>query len=151
MPDLIIRHRKENRKKCSLSGLEKDSRFEFITYPFKTDCLPQLCSYLLLAVDAPPLSRADAHYKLLLIDSTWRYAPRIYKQLPPGYCMRSLPPQWQTAYPRRQEVSQGLASIEALFAAYVILGHPTEGLLTHYLWKEAFLSKNHALVIDSLR
>jgi pre-rRNA-processing protein TSR3 len=35
-----------------------------------------------------------------------------------------------------------LASVEALYAAYHILGRPTAGLLDHYRWAEAFLRLN---------
>jgi hypothetical protein len=36
----------------------------------------------------------------------------------------------------------GLASIEALYLAYHILGRPTAGLLDHYHWADAFLEAN---------
>ena len=36
----------------------------------------------------------------------------------------------------------GLASVEALFVAYHILGRPTTGLLDHYRWAAEFLRAN---------
>ena len=63
--------------------------------------------------------------------------------------LRSLPTHLRTAYPRRQDdcfdPSRGLASVEALYAAYSIMGHPTEGLLDHYYWREAFFEYNYGL------
>jgi pre-rRNA-processing protein TSR3 len=54
---------------------------------------------------------------------------------------------FRTAYPRVSkqgtDPAHGLASVEALFAAYHILGRPTVGLLDHYRWKEEFLRLNH--------
>jgi len=38
--------------------------------------------------------------------------------------------------------TNGLASIEALYVAYHILGRPTEGLLDHYRWANEFLDSN---------
>jgi pre-rRNA-processing protein TSR3 len=59
---------------------------------------------------------------------------------------RSLPPGLITAYPRKQQdcpdPARGLASVEALFAAYTLMGRDTSGLLDNYYWKEDFLKKN---------
>jgi pre-rRNA-processing protein TSR3 len=53
---------------------------------------------------------------------------------------------WRTAYPRVSkrgtDPDNGLAPVEALFAAYHVLGRPTEGLLEHYRWREEFLRLN---------
>ena len=53
---------------------------------------------------------------------------------------------WQTAYPRTSRLgtdpNNGLASVEALYVAYHLLGRPTEGLLDHYRWAEEFLRIN---------
>lgn len=146
-PTLILRHRRENLKKCSLRGLELRTDCQFYTYP--KDSLPPLAGYLLLTLDAPPLTKEDAALGLLLIDGTWRHAQTMFAQFkaPYPFILRSLPPHLQTAYPRRQDdcvdPDRGLASIEALFAAYHILGRPTAGLLDQYYWKNAFLSKNN--------
>jgi pre-rRNA-processing protein TSR3 len=59
--------------------------------------------------------------------------------------VRSLP-LIHTAYPRKSEVfadpTEGLATIEALYAALRILGRDTRGLLDHYHWKQKFLELN---------
>jgi len=144
-PTLILRHRKENLNKCSLSGLETREDFKFFTYP--KDFLPPLDDYILLTLGAPPLSEKDSAFGLFLIDATWRYAGIILNNTPSLKCLqRSLPADLRTAYPRQQtgcpDPEVGLASIEALYAAYVILGRNTDGLLDNYYWKKQFLQKN---------
>jgi pre-rRNA-processing protein TSR3 len=128
-------------KKCSLTGLESRPHLRFFTYP--VDELPDLSGYLLLKVGAPPLSLADSVRGLLLIDATWRLAEKMEKSLPQTLEARSLPNGFRTAYPRRQtgcpDAAAGLASVEALYIAHLLLGRPTEGLLDHYHWKEQFL------------
>ncbi|MGE3954899.1 MAG: hypothetical protein AB7F31_06935 [Parachlamydiales bacterium] len=140
----IWRHRKENLKKCSLSGLEGVEGLVFFTYP--TDPLPELTGAVVLQVGAPPLSLEDKDCDLLLIDGTWRYAEVMAGQLPHGLAARSLPGGSVTAYPRRQEVEGGLASVEALYLAHHLLGRRTEGLLDHYYWRGPFLERNRELL-----
>jgi pre-rRNA-processing protein TSR3 len=146
LPTVILRHRKENLKKCSLRGLESRDDCHFIRYPCKT--LPPLEGYLLLDLEAPPLSDSDKDLGLFLIDATWRYATTMSKNisLPETMVRRSLPKQFVTAYPRYQTgcifPEQGLASVEALYLAYLILGRSTEGILDNYHWKIEFLKKN---------
>jgi pre-rRNA-processing protein TSR3 len=57
---------------------------------------------------------------------------------------------YRTAYPRVSkpgtDPDNGLASVEALFVAYHILGRPTEGLLDHYRWAEEFLRLNQLTI-----
>jgi pre-rRNA-processing protein TSR3 len=145
-PTLVLRHRRENLKKCSLRGLETRSDFRFFTYPNAE--LPDLSNVILLTLDAPPITSADANYGLFILDSTWRYAEKM-RQNTPGLekaIKRSIPGHYKTAYPRRQDdcsdPEKGLASIEAIYIAYTILGRDTSGLLDHYYWKEAFLKKS---------
>jgi pre-rRNA-processing protein TSR3 len=110
----------------------------FYSYPLKQQ-LPELNQYVVLAIDAPLLSKEDADKGIFLIDGTWRYAEKMLRVLKPPFEVRSLPISAKTAYPRRQEVSCGLASCEALYLAYQILGRDPSGLLDHYRWKELFL------------
>jgi rRNA small subunit aminocarboxypropyltransferase len=139
----IIRHRRENLKKCSLSGLEKREGLLFYTYP--TDPLPDFSGFLLLKVGAPPLTSQDATRNLLLIDGTWALSLTIEKQLPPLET-RSLPGHFRTAYPRRQthcpDPEAGLSSVEALYLAHKILGRPYSDLLEFYYWQNRFLLLN---------
>lgn len=143
MKTVIVRHRRENLQKCSLRGLESHPDLAFYTYPIHG--LPPLDGYILLKVGAPPLTPADSDKGLLLIDGTWRLAAVMEPRIPVLEA-RSLPNGWRTAYPRRQtgcpDPEAGLASVEALYVAYLAMGRSTEGLLDHYYWGEEFLKKN---------
>ncbi len=145
-PTIILRHRRENLKKCSLRGLEARQEMRFFTYP--KDPLPDLKGYVLLTLDGPPLTSKDGSLGLFLIDSTWRRAQTMFRQLPMPHSFecRSIPPEYTTAYPRSQEdcsdPGRGLASVEALYIAYHLLNRPVSGLLDEYYWKDAFLEKN---------
>jgi pre-rRNA-processing protein TSR3 len=144
-PTVVIRHRLENLKKCSLRGLETRVDFIFLTYPYSF--LPNLQNYLILTLNAPPLTIDDAQHGLLILDATWRYAAKMLKPLEaqPHFLYRSLPGDYRTAYPRRQldcpDPERGLASIEAIYLSYQILQRDTNGLLDHYYWKEQFLNQ----------
>ncbi|NGX45340.1 MAG: hypothetical protein K940chlam2_00489 [Chlamydiae bacterium] len=143
-PTIILRHRLENLKKCSLRGLEERPDLAFFTYP-GNHSLPSLEGYLMLDFDGPLLSERDAARGLFLLDGTWRYAGKMALSVS-EIERRSLPPEMVTAYPRKQQdcpdPTRGLASVEALFIAYTLLGRNTAGLLDNYYWRDEFLSKN---------
>lgn len=146
-PTIILRHRKENLKKCSLRGLEKRADFIFYSYPVSVP-LPSFENYVVLSIDGPTLSLEDQNKGLVLIDGTWRYAKKMEAFLESKFSFekRSLPAHLLTAYPRYQndcsDPNRGLASIEALFVAYRILQRDTSGLLDNYFWRDSFLGKN---------
>ena len=140
---VIVRHPKENPKKCSILPIKGRPDVEFHTYPLRV--VPEYPGYVRLAAEGPALTSADKELGLLLIDASWRRAEEMtpaFAHVPP----RSLTG-YVTAYPRVSrfgtDPAVGLASIEALFIAYHILGRPTKGLLDHYHWKHEFLSLNH--------
>lgn len=137
---IILRHQKENLRKCSLRGLESREDLTFLTYP--KDFFPDLPDYILLTLDAPPLSPEDSGRGLFILDGTWRYAAVMLRKAPTKFITRSIPSHFRTAYPRRQDDERGLASVEALFLAYHILGRDTSGLLDHYYWREKFFELN---------
>ena len=101
------------------------------------------CRHILLALDAPPLSPADAGRPLLLLDSTWRRLPQLEACLEGEPLRRSLPAGIKTAYPRVSKIfadpEGGLASVEALYMAKKILGDDDPAVLNDYRWKENFL------------
>jgi rRNA small subunit aminocarboxypropyltransferase len=141
-PTVIVRHPRENPRKCSILPLRGRADLIFLTYPVKEP--PCLEGYVRLAADGPELSAADADKGVLLLDGSWRWAgsmSRTFLEVPP----RSLHG-WRTAYPRVSkqgtDPDNGLASVEALFVAYHILNRPTDGLLHHYRWAEEFLRLN---------
>lgn len=145
-PVVIIRHPRERRSKCTLEPLRGRPGFAFhrATPGFHYEGT----GHLLLSVDAPPLTPADRGRPLLLLDSTWRLLPRLESVITGNPLRRSLPGDWETAYPRTSKIATdpvgGLASIEALFAARAILGRRDDTLLDEYHWKEAFLTRNAA-------
>lgn len=146
LPTIVIRHQKENLKKCSLRGLESRADFKFYRYPLKE--IPDLTGYLMLTMEGEELSPEDADKGLLLIDGTWRYAAKMCETIDKAITLpkRTLPKNFRTTYPREQtecpNPNEGLASIEALYLAYLITGRPVDGLLDHYYWKEKFLNDN---------
>lgn len=144
---IIIRHRKENLKKCSLRSLESRKDMLFLTYPF-TD-LPSLDGFVMLVMeDAPLLSEKDQDKGILLLDSTWRYLPKMVEAVERCASVekRCLPGHYLTAYPRDQkscvDPGRGLASVEALYISYKLMGKDTSGLLDHYYWKDQFIQLN---------
>jgi pre-rRNA-processing protein TSR3 len=150
-PTIIIVHPKEKRSKCTVEPLRARADFVFWTFPQRGG--EPLESYVRLGIGGPPLSAADAHRGLLVLDGTWRLAERMeddFRELP----LRSLGP-WQTAYPRASKLYDdplaGLATIEAIFAAYHELGRRTEGLLDEYHWREEFLRRNERLLTQPSR
>lgn len=144
-PTIIWRHRRENLKKCSLRGLESRLDMRFVTYPAP---LPDVTGYVVLALEAPILTSQEKEKGVLLIDATWRYAVTMLNEVHklPGLVYRSLPPVAKTAYPRKQtecpEPERGLASLEALFLTYKLLGRDPTGLLDKYYWRNVFLEIN---------
>lgn len=153
-PTIIVRHKREKLKKCSLQGLEERKDCLFYSYP--SNELPPAQDYIILTLEAEELTLKDTHSGILLLDSTWKYTPKMlnWVQKISDLQYRSLPSYLRTAYPRRQEdckdPQRGLASIEALFAAYHILKRPTEGLLDRYYWKDEFFNLNFGFLGNSL-
>lgn len=140
---VIVRHPKESPRKCSILPLRERRDVVFLAHPVKVR--PDLAGYIRLAADGPPLSEADRHSGILLLDGSWRWAgvmTRDFQDVPP----RSLKG-YRTAYPRVSkrgtDPDNGLASIEALYIAYHLLGRPCAGMLDHYRWAEDFLRFNN--------
>lgn len=144
-PVLIIVRRGEDPRKCTVRPLRGTPGIDFLPYPLRNK--PDFSHHLLLAPDAPPLSAADAGRPLLLLDASWRHAAAMRRAVEPVEA-RSIPPGWQTAYPRRSKThadpETGLATVEALFAALCTLGLRDDALLRFYPWRAAFLDLNRA-------
>lgn len=138
--DVIIRHPKERRSKCSLTPLE--GRADLAFYKARESWTFDATGHTVLGLDAPVLSEADAERPLLLLDSTWRLLPQLEACLVGEGVRRSLP-QVATAYPRVSKIAEdplgGLASVEALFLARLLLGERDEGMLQNYHWRVDFL------------
>ncbi len=141
-PTVIVRDSRESPRKCSILPLRGRPDLLFVTYQAKA--VPPLDGYVRLAAEGPPLTAEDASRGLLLLDGSWRRAgamTRAFAAVPP----RSLTG-YHTAYPRVSkqgtDPDNGLASVEALYAAYRVLSRPTAGLLDHYRWATEFLRLN---------
>lgn len=141
-PTIIVVHPKERRSKCTVEPLRGREEFRFWKFP---DRGPEpLAGYVRVGLGGPALGLAQRHTGLLFLDATWRLAERMepaYHDLP----VYSLFP-WETAYPRTSKLfddpAGGLATIEAVYAAYVQTGRSTTGLLDAYRWRDEFLLRN---------
>ncbi len=141
LPTVIIVHPREKRSKCTVAWLREDPRFRFYKGPRRPE---DLSGYVRLGLDGPELTAADAAAGLLILDGTWRLADRMVPavgEVP----VRRLPP-LTTAYPRVSKIvddpAGGLATIEALYAAWRLLGRDVTGLLDRYPWGTEFVRIN---------
>ena len=137
---VVIRHKKENFKKCSLTPLVGRPEILFL---ISQDLEYDGTGHIVLTVDAPILSAQDQG-TLLLLDATWRLLPQLESCVTGAPIYRSLPRDIMTAYPRKSpdgsDPSNGLASVEALFIARLLMGDRDETLLDDYYWRDEFLS-----------
>jgi pre-rRNA-processing protein TSR3 len=166
---IAIRHAKEKRAKCSLTGIETQpgTWFRRAKPGFSLDGT----GCLLLTPGAPTISPQDAFLTeaeeqtlasagrgefilhdgrgralrpVLLLDSVWRLLPGMRRKISGAPVERSLPGWVTTAYPRISKMTEdpedGLATIEALYAALALMGFECPELLDGYLWKDAFLA-----------
>jgi pre-rRNA-processing protein TSR3 len=140
VPISVIRHPKERRSKCSLTPLEGRADIDF--FRARSNWSFDMTGFTVLALGAPELSPEDAGRPLLLLDSTWRLLPQIEACLH-GQGVRRTLPAVPTAYPRISKIAEdpmgGLASVEALFLAKLLLGERDDALLAEYYWREEFL------------
>ena len=144
IPVVVIRHPKERISKCSLRTLH--DRPEITFYRAHKTFTFDATGHVLLAVDAPTLSPADAGCPLLLLDSTWRLLPSVQSHVTGEPILRSIPEELaHTCYPRASrfgdDPTRGLASVEALYLAKRLLGEDDPSLLDGYHWKDEFLSR----------
>ncbi|HAV12733.1 MAG TPA: hypothetical protein DCX06_04445 [Opitutae bacterium] len=136
----IIRHPKERRSKCSLTPLE--ARADLTFYRARLGWTFDVTGFTILALGEPEMSEADAGRPILLLDSTWRLLPQVEACLV-GRGVRRTLPAVPTAYPRISKIAEdplgGLASVEALFLAKLMIGERDDSLLESYYWRKDFL------------
>ncbi len=140
-PTVVVVHPRERRRKCTVRAIRERSGFAFCNFPR----MPyELTGYIRLGIGGPLLGEGDVERGLLILDGTWRHVQPMEKMFA-NVPLRSLPP-IITAYPRTSKVSVdpdgGLATIEAIYAAYRLLGRDTTGLLDHYHWADEFVTTN---------
>ena len=148
-PTIIVVHPTERRQKCSVEPLRGRDGFVFWKFPQRGP--EPLDNYVRLGIGGPVLSAEDQGRGLLVLDGTWNLAEKMeheFAEVP----VRSLPA-WKTAYPRTSKLyedpGEGLATIEAIYAAYLHLGRDPDALLDEYHWAEEFLARNRELVAKS--
>ncbi|MCY2958685.1 MAG: hypothetical protein NTY35_00810 [Planctomycetota bacterium] len=143
---LILRDPRESTAKCSLTPLRGFPGVCFFTW--KHDRRFEVGTRVLLHADGEEITAADAGRPLLLIDCAWRRVPTLLATCDGELSLRRLP-KLVTAYPRKSHTfvdpEQGLASVEALYAALALLGRPTPDLLVGYRFADAFLAANPGL------
>ena len=136
----IVRHPDENLAKCTLEPLRLRKELSF--FQFSASLEIQASDAIVLSVDAPLISEADAGRPLILLDGNWKHVPKLKSCLRGTPIYRSLP-RVPTAYPRRNDEgldpAEGLASVEALYLGLKLLGHDDPSLLSQYYWREQFL------------
>lgn len=146
MDILIVHDPREPAKKCSLTPLRGMAGLRFVS--LQRDARVDVGRRIWLDPDGEELGPADRGIGLLLIDCTWRRVPKLSKCID-GELRRRRLPKLVTAYPRRSKLApdpeNGLASVEALFAATALLGVPRPELLAQYRWAAAFLEANPSL------
>lgn len=150
-PTIIVVHPKERASKCTVAPLKGRDGFVFWKFPKRGP--EPLDNFVRLGIGGPVISSEDQACGLLILDGTWKIAERMEREFA-DVPIRSLPA-WKTAYPRTSKLYQdpdaGLATIEAIYAAYTHLGRSTEGLLDHYHWADEFLALNQDLIITAER
>jgi pre-rRNA-processing protein TSR3 len=147
---LVFRDPRESARKCSLTPLRGHPWIRFVTDRPK-DRPPFVLAAgrrVLLHPDGEELSERDRGRDLLLIDCCWRRVEPMLRRVTGELAPRRLP-SLRTAYPRKSQLAtdpeHGLASIEALYAALVLLGEDRPELLAGYRWRDAFLAANPEL------
>ncbi|MEE8468549.1 MAG: DUF367 domain-containing protein [Planctomycetota bacterium] len=143
---LILRDPRESPRKCSLTHLVGLPGVRLVVHHRERRLFAG--GRILLSPDGLELGPQDAGPGLFLVDCSWRRVPTLLAAVDGEPIARRLPP-LVTAYPRRSrqfaDPEQGLASVEALYAALVILGRPRPELLEGYRWREEFLAANPQL------
>lgn len=139
--DVILRHPKERKSKCSLQPLV--GRPDLVFYNARVDFQFDASGFILLDVEGEPFNEADKGLPLLLLDSTWRLLPQVQSCVIGQPLLRRLPEWLATCYPRVSKISEdpqgGLASVEAFYAARRLMGRRDDSLLDGYYWREKFL------------
>jgi len=142
---LILRDPRESVRKCSLTPLRGLPRIRFATYHRERRI--EAGGRILLHPAGELLTPADRGRDLLLVDCAWRRVDQLLATVEGELTPRRLP-ELETAYPRSSKVfrdpDRGLASVEALYAALLVLGEDRRELLEGYRWAEEFLERNRA-------
>jgi pre-rRNA-processing protein TSR3 len=144
---LIVRDPREPAKKCSLTPLRGMAGVSFVSV--KVGKPIDAGRRIWLHPDGDELQPSDRGSDLLLVDCAWRKLRSLSSGIH-GQLTRRRLPKLVSAYPRRSKLfvdpEDGLASVEALFAAVAMLEGPRPELLANYRWADAFLAANPSLL-----
>ena len=143
---LILRDPREPWKKCSLSPLRGHPEVRFVSY--HPERRLDATGRIHLHPEGEELTEADHGLGLFVVDCAWRRLPTLLRTVDGPVLRRRLPP-YLTAYPRTSRIAtdpaSGLASIEALYAAALLLGRPRPEWLKGYHFADVFLRNNPSL------
>jgi ribosome biogenesis protein Tsr3 len=148
--EIIVDHN-ETSKKCTILPLRDRQDFCIRRYaPHKV--MPPLIADVLLHPDGVPMDqlKRNGDTKIAALDCIWRRLEAILKNMEgPLPTLGSIPPGFETAYPRKSrdgsDPSCGLATIEALFIGSAFIGQWDVSLLDKYYFADAFLARNEAV------
>jgi pre-rRNA-processing protein TSR3 len=141
---LVVRDPKEAAHKCSLTPLRGMPGVRFVSY--RPGGRIDAGARVLLHPEGDELGPGDRGAALLVVDCAWRKLATLMATIDGDLTPRRLPP-LRTAYPRSSrhfDPADGLASIEAVYAALRLTGHDGGDLLDRYRWKAEFLDLNAA-------
>ena len=138
----IIKDYKESEKKCSIIHLKGKKGFEFLDrrkfdeYDFS--------GFTLLHPNGKPIDKLDKNAKILLVDSNWRKAKKMYNRLEQKFNLPKISVNgFKSAYPwKAGRPENGLCSIEVLWVLKLLAGQRDDRLLENYRWKKEFLELN---------
>jgi pre-rRNA-processing protein TSR3 len=144
---LILRDERESARKCSLTPLRGMKGIRFVEYQPEKQLLAP--GRILLHPGGDLLGPLDEGRGLLVIDCAWRRVPALLATIGGTPNLRRLPA-LRTAYPRKSRIfadpGEGLASVEAIYAALLLLGRPRPELLASYRFRDQFLAANAGLL-----
>lgn len=142
----IIKDFKENPKRCSILWLNGRKGFDFLDrrkfdeYNFS--------GFALLHPEGEPVTKISKNTKILLVDSNWRKARRMYNRLALKYTLKKIRIDgFKSAYPwKKGRPSNGLCSIEVLWVLGLLAGKRNDSLFDNYRWKKEFLERNKLVI-----
>ena len=152
MKVVIIKDYHENEKKCSVLPMRSRSDFEFINRD--NFDVSDFSGLTLLHPEGEPVKKLSKDEMLLLVDSNWRKARKMYSRLEQKYPnMKKVSISgFVSGYPwKKGRPENGLCSIEVLFAAFLLAGICDKTLFESYRYKDKFLELNKEIISSLLR
>ena len=143
----VIKDYRENSKKCSVLPLQNKENFVFVSRDYVDDY--DFSGLTLLHPEGEPVGTLDKDAKLLIVDSNWRKARKMYNRLDKKYPdMKKISISgFVSGYPwKKGRPDNGLCSIEAIFAALLLAGIHDESLFENYRYKDKFLELNKEII-----